>query len=102
RRHTSFSRDWSSDVCSSDLATDVLYVPVGSRLTLSSPQGGRFAIATAVAAGGHPVALVRAEDVPVEIRGGGNMTRKVRNFGAVRSEERRVGEVVEWMMHTVQ
>ena len=64
-------------------ATDVLYVPVGSQLTLSSPQGGRFAIATAVATGGHPVALIRAEDVPIEIRGGGNMTRKVRNFGAV-------------------
>ena len=64
-------------------ATDVLYVPVGSQLTLSSPQGGRFAIATAVATGGHPVALIRAEDVPVEIRGGGNMTRKVRNFGTV-------------------
>ena len=69
------------DVFSS--ATDVLYVPVGSQLTLSSRQGGRFAIATAVATGGHPVALIRAEDVPVEIRGGGNMSRKVRNFGAV-------------------
>lgn len=69
------------DVFSS--ATDVLYVPVGSQLTLSSRQGGRFAIATAVATGGHPVVLIRAEDVPVEIRGGGNMTRKVRNFGAV-------------------
>src|SRR5690606_39297441 len=24
RRHTSFSRDWSSDVCSSDLETDLI------------------------------------------------------------------------------
>lgn len=64
-------------------ATDVLYVPVGSQLTLSSPGGGRFALATAVATGNHPVTLIRAEDVPVEIRGGGTMTRKVRNFGAV-------------------
>jgi 5-deoxy-glucuronate isomerase len=64
-------------------ATDVLYVPVGSQLTISSEGGGRFALATAVATGAHPVALIRAEDVPVEIRGGGNMTRKVRNFGAV-------------------
>jgi 5-deoxy-glucuronate isomerase len=61
----------------------VLYVPVGSQLTISSEGGGRFALATAVATGAHPVALIRAEDVPVEIRGGGNMTRKVRNFGAV-------------------
>lgn len=64
-------------------ATDVLYVPVGSQLTISSDGGGRFALATAVATSAHPVALIRAEDVPVEIRGGGNMTRKVRNFGAV-------------------
>ncbi|MGO1200630.1 MAG: 5-deoxy-glucuronate isomerase, partial [Dermabacteraceae bacterium] len=64
-------------------ATDVLYVPVGSQLTISSQEGGRFALATAVATGNHPVALIRAEDVPVEVRGGGNMTRKVRNFGTV-------------------
>ncbi|MFC7376482.1 MULTISPECIES: 5-deoxy-glucuronate isomerase [unclassified Brachybacterium] len=67
-------------------ATDVLYAPVGSHLEISSERGGRFAVTAAVveadAAGGHPVALIRAEDIPVEIRGGGNMTRKVRNFGA--------------------
>src|SRR5690606_39330877 len=27
RRHTRFSRDWSSDVCSSDLPTDILNFP---------------------------------------------------------------------------
>ena len=64
-------------------ATDVLYVPVGSQPTISSEAGGRFAVATAVATGVHPVALIPAEDIPVEIRGGGNMTRKVRNFGTV-------------------
>ena len=64
-------------------ATDVLYVPVGSQPTISSADGGRFAVATAVATGVHPVALIRAEDVSVEIRGGGNMTRTVRNFGTV-------------------
>src|SRR5690606_18013779 len=31
RRHTSFSRDWSSDVCSSDL-DDRLYLTLGSKL----------------------------------------------------------------------
>src|SRR5699024_6113216 len=69
-------------------ATDVLYAPVGSELTIASAQGGRFALATAVAAAEHPVALIRAEDIPVEIRGGGNMTRKVRNFGSVGSFDR--------------
>lgn len=66
-------------------ATDVLYAPVGSRLRISSAEGGRFALATAVASAAHPVALIRAEDVPVETRGGGNMTRQVRNFGTVGS-----------------
>ncbi|MGP9537209.1 5-deoxy-glucuronate isomerase [Brachybacterium sp. AOP43-C2-M15] len=64
-------------------ATDVLYAPVGSQLTITSAEGGRFALATAVATGSHPVTLIRAEDVPVEVRGGGTMTRRVRNFGTV-------------------
>lgn len=66
-------------------ATDVLYAPVGARLRISSTDGGRFALATAVASAAHPVALIRAEDVPVEARGGGNMSRQVRNFGTVGS-----------------
>ena len=66
-------------------ATDVLYAPVGSHLRISSAEGGRFALATAVATRPFPVALIRAEDVPVESRGGGNMSRQVRNFGTVGS-----------------
>ncbi|WP_422116148.1 5-deoxy-glucuronate isomerase [Brachybacterium sp. UNK5269] len=77
-RHTLRGRQ---DVFAS--ATDVLYAPVGSELTLTSAGGGRFALAAAVATAVHPVALLRAEDVPVEIRGGGAMSRLVRNFGTV-------------------
>lgn len=66
-------------------ATDVLYVPDGTALTVSSREGGRFAVASARAASAHPVALIRAEEIPVEIRGGGDMTRLVRNFGTVGS-----------------
>ncbi|MBF0745051.1 5-deoxy-glucuronate isomerase [Micrococcus yunnanensis] len=65
--------------------TDVLYAPVGSRLTVTSESGGRFALALAVADAAHPVALIRVEDIPVETRGGGAMTRQVRNFGTVGS-----------------
>lgn len=65
--------------------TDVLYAPVGSHLRISSTDGGRFALATAVASAAHPVALIRAEDIPVEARGGGTMSRQVRNFGTVGS-----------------
>lgn len=64
-------------------ATDVLYAPVGSELLITSEGGGRFALAAARASTAHPVALIRAEDVPVEVRGGGSMTRLVRNIGAV-------------------
>lgn len=63
--------------------TDVLYAPPDSDLRIASDAGGRFAIAAARAEPGHPVALIRAEDVPVEVRGGGRMTRLVRNFGTV-------------------
>src|SRR5690606_7959846 len=35
RRHTSFSRDWSSDVCSSDLALGNGHDALASRLTLA-------------------------------------------------------------------
>src|SRR5690606_39521087 len=34
RRHTSFSRDWSSDVCSSDLAVSGYYTSVFERETM--------------------------------------------------------------------
>src|SRR5690606_40151245 len=39
RRHTRFSRDWSSDVCSSDLhvGADVLHAPTATEERLSLP-----------------------------------------------------------------
>src|SRR5690606_39399130 len=33
RRHTSFSRDWSSDVCSSDLVIKVWLIPINPQRT---------------------------------------------------------------------
>ncbi|UQN31537.1 5-deoxy-glucuronate isomerase [Brachybacterium kimchii] len=72
-----------SDVFAS--ATDVAYAGIESTLTVRSAQGGRFALAIAVATSFHPAARVAAQDVPVEVRGGGNMTRQVRNFGTVGS-----------------
>src|SRR5690606_39791302 len=66
RRHTRFSRDWSSDVCSSDLDT---------------------------AAGHLLAAAVRARGIAVET---GANTRAIQGDGRVtgvtRSEERRVGK----------
>src|SRR5690606_39441025 len=55
RRHTSFSRDWSSDVCSSDLATAgggwrVMGVGWWSRRDWTA-GGGRWGLLTGGAAG---------------------------------------------------
>ena len=63
--------------------TDFLYVPPGTALEVSSPAGGRFAVATArAAAGGFPVRYVAASDVAVELRGAGACSREVRNFAS--------------------
>src|SRR5690606_40052515 len=43
RRHTRFSRDWSSDVCSSDLARG----DVGPTLLLGHSEGGLIALEAA-------------------------------------------------------
>jgi 5-deoxy-glucuronate isomerase len=62
--------------------TDFLYAPPGEAVEVSSEDGGRFAVATARASGGHPVRRVPAEDVAVELRGAGACSREVRNFAA--------------------
>ncbi len=70
-------------------AADVLYAPIGSRLVITSAEGGRVALATAPVSESdsaqHPVAVIRKENIPLEVRGAGHMTRQVRNFGAVGS-----------------
>src|SRR5690606_41028499 len=87
RRHTRFSRDWSSDVCSSDLA----------RL------GGADRLRCLVAAGerGLQFGRQRAAALVVGNQRGGRRRRAapgeggVESFGIVRSEERRGGEGCE-------
>jgi 5-deoxy-glucuronate isomerase len=53
-------------------------------VTVSSAGGGRFAVATARTDGERrfPVRYVAADDVAVELRGGGACSREVRNFAA--------------------
>src|SRR5690606_40084558 len=88
RRHTRFSRDWSSDVCSSDLSaardSQTVAVNVGDGLTVS---GGAVVVDSGIArkkaftVGGNAEITVThdlgTEDVQVEV---------------FRSEERRVGK----------
>jgi 5-deoxy-glucuronate isomerase len=61
--------------------TDVLYSGTGRAVTISSADGGRVAVATAPANASYPTRLVTAAETPVELRGAGNCSRQVHNFG---------------------
>ncbi|MET0447567.1 MAG: 5-deoxy-glucuronate isomerase, partial [Aeromicrobium sp.] len=61
--------------------SDVVYAPRDSRLTLTSAEGGRFALASAVCHERLEPAYLPKESVPVEMRGAGQSSRQVNNFG---------------------
>ncbi|EYT55119.1 5-deoxy-glucuronate isomerase [Kocuria sp. UCD-OTCP] len=61
--------------------TDVLYTGIRRDLTVSTATGGRVAVASAPARAEHPTRLVTREEIPVELRGAGNCSRQVHNFG---------------------
>ncbi|AUI51990.1 5-deoxy-glucuronate isomerase [Arthrobacter crystallopoietes] len=61
--------------------SDVLYTGIETAVAISSPQGGRIAVALAPAKASYPVRLIKAEDTPVELRGSGICSRQVHNFG---------------------
>jgi 5-deoxy-glucuronate isomerase len=62
-----------------DGPTDVLYL--GTRTAAVIEGRGRVAVAEAPAEASLPPALLRRDEVPVEIRGAGRSTRQVHNFG---------------------
>src|SRR5690606_40428647 len=96
RRHTSFSRDWSSDVCSSDLLVILRFrVARDGRVVdarvLRSPNGLIGEKALAALWRSEPLPQVPGElvapvevDVPIDFQVQG------------RSEERRVGKESRW------
>ena len=61
--------------------TDVLYSGSDRAVTISSSDGGRVAVATAPANVQYPTRLITAAETPVELRGAGNCSRQVHNFG---------------------
>ncbi|WP_405693999.1 5-deoxy-glucuronate isomerase [Streptomyces coelicoflavus] len=65
-----------------DGVTDFAYVPRDARTTLTSADGGRFALTGARCTRRLPARYVPASSVPVELRGTGNCSRQVNNFGA--------------------
>ncbi|MFI1288043.1 5-deoxy-glucuronate isomerase [Streptomyces sp. NPDC020792] len=62
--------------------SDFAYVPRDARATVSSTGGGRFALTGARCARRLPARYGPASGVPVELRGTGNCSRQVNNFGA--------------------
>ena len=62
-----------------DGPADMVYIGTGHSFTLSGE--GRFAICGARASRQLPNRRVAAADVPVELRGAGNCSRQVHNFG---------------------
>src|SRR5690606_41193408 len=74
RRHTSFSRDWSSDVCSSDLSSQP---SVSRSLVQRAPAYSTRLSPYSSACATHQVAISQP---------------RLRLVTAVRSEERRVGK----------
>jgi 5-deoxy-glucuronate isomerase len=61
--------------------TDFAYVGRGSVVTLRSMTGAEVAMPSARCTRALPPRYGAAEDVPVEVRGAGNATRQVTNFG---------------------
>ncbi|WP_347110009.1 5-deoxy-glucuronate isomerase [Paenarthrobacter sp. S56] len=61
--------------------SDVLYTGIDKAVTISSDDGGRVALATAPAKSSYPTRLITAAETPVELRGAGNCSRQVHNFG---------------------
>ncbi|MFF7729729.1 5-deoxy-glucuronate isomerase [Streptomyces sp. NPDC008001] len=62
--------------------TDFAYVPRDATATLTTPAGGRFALAGARCERRLPARYGPAEAVPVELRGAGSCSRQVNNFAA--------------------
>ncbi|WP_265446701.1 5-deoxy-glucuronate isomerase [Flexivirga meconopsidis] len=62
-------------------AADCAYLPRGSAYRLRAAGDVKVALCFARAKADLPFAVVRAGDVPVELRGAGRSSRQVRNFG---------------------
>jgi 5-deoxy-glucuronate isomerase len=60
--------------------SDFVYVPRDAEVGITSAEGGRFALPSAVCSGRLPFRHQAASAVPVELRGAGAASRQVNNF----------------------
>src|SRR5690606_40811072 len=89
RRHTRFSRDWSSDVCSSDLFTGSS-IPAGCRF--HSVSGASFGNEVSVLSAGQSPEAGLESELEGEAAGEDGEAVSTGTDGAGRSEERRAGK----------
>ncbi|MFE0510933.1 5-deoxy-glucuronate isomerase [Streptomyces sp. NPDC058964] len=68
-------------------ASDFAYAPRDARVQIASGAGGRFALAGAKCERRLPARYGPAPEVPIEVRGSGNCSRRVRNFASADSFE---------------
>jgi 5-deoxy-glucuronate isomerase len=64
-----------------DGPTDLIYVGPGQTVSMRSASGGRFALCGARTQSSAALCYVAASQVPIELRGAGQSSRQVRNFG---------------------
>src|SRR5690606_39804381 len=86
RRHTRFSRDWSSDVCSSDLR--ILKAITNPAVRILGHPTGRLLLSR----NGYPIAHQRIIDACAELGVVIELNAHPRRLDLDRSEERRVGK----------
>src|SRR5690606_40515211 len=92
RRHTRFSRDWSSDVCSSDLHTVVIKQHWPSSFHQGQKRGGVFYTVFCTLLTGAKVQLAVRHHREHRFIHGQGITAKQGAMMNFRSEERRVGK----------
>lgn len=73
-----------------DESGSLLYLPPRTPARISTDEGVEFAVGTAVAEGRYPARMVHADEVPVEIRGGGAARRQVNHLLAPPLEAERL------------
>ncbi len=67
--------------------SDFAYLPPGTTLTVSTVDGGRFAVASTWAGRDLPARYGPAAEIPVELRGAGACSRRVTNVASADSFE---------------
>src|SRR5690606_40749346 len=92
RRHTRFSRDWSSDVCSSDLATLMAWADGLRRMKVRANAETPADAETALQFGAEGIGLCRTEHMFFDPERIAIVREMILAADTARSEERRVGK----------